>query len=73
LEYLGVDGKNKSNASSKSGMDGMDWTNLAQDRNRWRTLVKMVMDLRVPLNAGNFLTTLGYISFSERTPLHAVS
>jgi hypothetical protein len=27
---------------------GMDWTDLAQDRNRWRALVNVVMKLRVP-------------------------
>ena len=26
----------------------MDWTGLAQNRNRWRTLVSAVMNLRVP-------------------------
>jgi len=26
----------------------MDWIGLAQDRDRWRTLVSAVMDLRVP-------------------------
>ena len=30
------------------GCGGMDWTELAQDRNRWRTLVSVVMKLRVP-------------------------
>jgi hypothetical protein len=29
------------------GWDGMDWIELAQDRNQWRTLVDAVMNLRV--------------------------
>ena len=35
---------------------GMDWIDLAQHRDRWRTLAKVVKCLRVPLNVGNFLT-----------------
>jgi hypothetical protein len=27
---------------------GIDWINLAQDKNRWRALVNSVMNLRVP-------------------------
>jgi hypothetical protein len=30
------------------GFGDVDWIHLAQDRNRWRALVNMVMNLQVP-------------------------
>jgi len=39
------------------GCESMDWIVLAQDRDRGRELVHAVMKLRVPGNAGNFLTS----------------
>jgi hypothetical protein len=32
----------------KVGYGGMDWMDLAQDRDRWRALANAVMNLRVP-------------------------
>ena len=37
------------------GCSGMDWIELAQDREWWRKLASVVMNLRVSYNAGKFL------------------
>jgi hypothetical protein len=57
----------------EGGCGGMEWDELAQDRDRWRTLVNAVMILRVPYSAGNFLTSCKLVSFSRRTVLYAVN
>jgi hypothetical protein len=55
------------------GCGYMDWIGLAQYRDRWRTIVSAVMNLRVPRNAENFLTSCKPVSFSRRTLHHGVS
>jgi hypothetical protein len=55
------------------GCGDVDWIGLAQDRDGWRRLVSAVMNLRVPQNAGNFLTSYKPVSFSRRTLHHGVS
>jgi hypothetical protein len=36
---------------------GLDWIHWAQERDRWWALANTVMNLRVPYNAGNFMTS----------------
>jgi hypothetical protein len=48
LEDPGVDGKIILTGIFKEWDKGMDWIDMAQDRDRWRALVNAVTNLRVP-------------------------
>jgi len=39
------------------GCGGMEWIELAQERDRWRALANAEMNLRFPQNAKSFLTS----------------
>ena len=54
-------------------MGCIDWIVLVEDRERRWALVDKVMNIRVPLNAGNCLSRLESFSFSGRNLLHGVS
>jgi len=47
LEDAGVDGKIILKLSFRKWDGGMDWIDLAQDTDRWRSLVEAVMNLEV--------------------------
>ena len=55
-EDTGVDGRIIFRWIFRNWIGGIQYIDLAQDRDRWRTLVKAVMNLRVPYNARNFMT-----------------
>ena len=54
-------------------MGGMDWIDLAQDKYRWRDVVKAVIDLLIPENMGNFLTEIRLVSQEGLSSIEEVS
>jgi hypothetical protein len=51
----------------------MGCSGMAQNRDQSSAVVNTVMNLRVPLNAGNFLSSCTTGGFSRRAQLHGVS
>jgi hypothetical protein len=51
--------------------EGIGSIDLAQDRNKWRALLKTVMNFSVPQKSMN-LNRRWVFGFSRRTPLHGV-
>jgi hypothetical protein len=49
--------------------DGVDCIDMAQDRDQWRALVNTVLNLRVPQNAGKFLSGYTIGGSSRRAQL----
>jgi glucose dehydrogenase len=58
---------------NEMGWGFMAWIDVAQDRDQWRALVNMVMNLRVPYKAGKFLNGCTTGGLSRRSELHTVS
>jgi hypothetical protein len=53
--------------------DGIDWIDLAQDKEQWRVLVNVAMNLRVPQITGKFLSNCTVGAFSRRAQFHVDS
>jgi hypothetical protein len=55
------------------GWDGMDWIDLAQDRDKWRFLLNKSINIRVQYNFWEFLSSYIIGGFSRRVRLQEVS
>jgi hypothetical protein len=55
------------------GLSVVDWVGLAEDRYRWRALGNLIMNLRVPKNAGKLSSGCTTCGLSSGTQLHIVS
>jgi hypothetical protein len=50
--------------------NGINWIDLAEDRDQWRAFVSTAINLRLPYNAGKFLSSCTMGSFSRRAQFH---
>jgi hypothetical protein len=55
------------------GWSGVDWIGLAQDRDKWIALVNVVLNLRVPYNAGKLSSDYTIGGLSSSAQFHRVS
>jgi hypothetical protein len=55
------------------GWGGLNWTGLAHDRDKWRGLVNVVMNLRVPQNVGELSSGYTAGGLLSNARLHIVS
>jgi hypothetical protein len=62
LKNLGLDGRMVLKFIFKRLDGGMDWSDVVQERERWRALLNAVMNLRFSYSAGNFLPCGGLVS-----------
>ena len=67
LEDAGVDGRIILKLIFRKWDVDTDWIVLAQRKDMWRALVNAVMNLSVPQNVGNFLTSREPVSFPRWT------
>jgi hypothetical protein len=56
----------------EKGWGGMNWINVIQDRDQWRALVNIVMNLWVAQNSGKFLSSCITGDLSRSTQIHIV-
>jgi hypothetical protein len=54
------------------GCGGVDWIDLAQDRDSWREVLSALKKYRFPYNSETFLTSRETVSISGRIVLHGV-
>jgi hypothetical protein len=47
------------------GWYGVDWIDMAQDKDQWRALVKTVVNFRVPYEAADFLVSSSTVGVSQ--------
>jgi hypothetical protein len=50
--------------------DGTDWIDLARDRDQWRALVNIILNLRVPQNSWKFLSSCTTGGFSRGAQIY---